>query len=60
MESTYQQYLEALRHRHERDLEIIRVALRGRRPAALKAIERRQEATERETARILESIGETA
>ena len=56
METYRARYLEALKDRHERDLEILRVALRGRRPRALKAIERRQEDIERETARILESV----
>jgi hypothetical protein len=48
-------YLMGLRERHVRDREDLRRALAGRRPQALKAIERRQLAVERETARILET-----
>jgi len=49
-------YLMDLRERHVHDREDLRRALAGRRPRALKAIERQQREVELETARILESI----
>lgn len=49
-------YLMDLRERHIRDREDLRRALAGRRPRALKAVERRQRAVEVETARILEAL----
>ena len=57
METYRARYLEALKDRHERDLEILRTARAGRRPRALREIKRRQEAIERETAAILAAIG---
>jgi len=56
MDERHGAYLRELRARHARDLEELRAALAGRRPRALKAIERRQRAVERETARILEAV----
>lgn len=46
-------YLMDLRERHVHDRDELRRALAGRRPRALKDIERRQRAVEVETARIL-------
>jgi hypothetical protein len=57
MEDRHEAYLADLRARHERDREALRRALAGRRPRALRAIERRQHEVEAETARILEFVG---
>lgn len=56
MEKNHEAYLRELRTRHEAEREELRTALAGRRPRALKAIERRQRAVEEETARILEAV----
>ena len=48
-------YLMDLRERHVRDREQLRRALAGRRPRALRAVERHQRQVEAETARILEA-----
>jgi len=56
MDERHDAHLRQLRQRHECDLEILRRALAGRRPPALKAIERRQRQVELETARILRRI----
>jgi len=56
MDERHAAYLQGLRARHERDRAELRRALAGRRPGALKAIERRQRTIERETERILRSL----
>jgi len=56
MKDRHEAYLQDLRARHEVEREVLRRALAGRRPRALRAIERRQEDIERETARILETV----
>jgi hypothetical protein len=56
MEDRQERYLEALRARHEAEREELRAALAGRRPRALRQIEKRQAAVENETRRILETI----
>jgi len=56
MDERHDAYLRELRARHEQERDELRRALAGRRPRALKAIERQQRAVEVETAKILESV----
>jgi len=56
MDERHEAYLRDLRVRHERDREMLRRALAGRRLRALRAVEQRQRAIEEETARILEFV----
>lgn len=56
MNDQHTRYLEAMKARHAAELEPLRRSLAGRRPGLLRAIRKRQAATERETAKIFSAI----